>query len=367
VRSGPVLQVITDNDRRGGQVFASDLHTALERRGVPVRTVALGPATSSVSLGFEALGPSRRHPRTIRALRAAMGDSSIVVGHGSTTLPACAASGVGRRVPFVYRQISEQLFWANTPVRRARTRLALGRADHVTALWRGAAEVLVERFGVASRDVTVVPNGVPSARCPGLRPADRLEARRAFGLDPQRPTLLSIGALVPEKGVDTLIEAMSEPALDGWQLLVVGVGPELPRLRKVASELPTSTVTFHEPVATARDAFAAADVVGLTSRGGDSMPAVLIEAGMLGLPVVATPVEGIVDIVLDGRTGRLVTVDEPRETALAVAETAARADELGAAARGHCLTNFEIGPVAERWQEVLERVSGLSLGRTSGR
>ena len=51
------------------------------------------------------------------------------------------------------------------------------------------------------------------------------------------------------------------------------------------------------------EAYAAADVVVLASRGGDSMPAVLIEAGLCGVPAVATPVQAIPEIVLPGETG----------------------------------------------------------------
>lgn len=356
MRSGPILQVITDNDRRGGQVFASDLQAALTSLGAEVRTVALAPASSPSGLDFELLGATRRHPGTLRALRSAIASSSVVIGHGSTTLPMCALAVAGQDVPFVYRQISEQLFWANTRGRRLRTRSALRAADHVTALWQGAAEVLVAHFGVAADDITVVPNGVPSDRCPRIDPAARRDARVRFGLDPARPTLLSIGALVPEKGVDTLVRTMREPQLDGWQLFIVGSGPERSHLEALASHLAPGTVVFHDPVPSGKDAIVAADVVGLTSRGGDSMPAVLIEAGIMGLPAVATPIEGIVDIIRDGDTGRLVAPDDVVATAHAVAEVGTRVTEFGMAARAHCLANFEITPVAARWHQVLEDV-----------
>jgi glycosyltransferase involved in cell wall biosynthesis len=354
----PLLQVLTDNDRRGGQVFASDLHSALARRGRNVRSVALAPASSPAGLDFPVLGPSRRHPKTLRGLRSAMRGSSVVVAHGSTTLPMCALAGVALDVPFVYRQISEQLFWANSPGRRARTRLALGRAEHVVALWSGAAEVLRTHFGVHPGRITIVPNGVPAGRCPPADLEARAAARARFGLEDDRPTILSIGALVPEKGVDTIVRAMTHALLADCQLLIVGAGPERGRLEALASGLPDDRVRFHGPVSAGKEAMAAADLVVLTSRGGDSMPAVLIEAGMMGLPTVATPVEGIVDIVLDGRTGRLVPRDDPGSTAAGIADVLDHHDEFGKAAREHCLKQFEIDAVASRWHSVLDRVAG---------
>jgi glycosyltransferase involved in cell wall biosynthesis len=351
----PVLQVITDTDRRGGQVFAADLHAALELRGVTVRTVALTSGSNAERLDFEVLGPSRRDGRTLLALRRAIANSAVVIGHGSTTLPMCAIAGAGLDVPFVYRQISEQLFWANTGGRRTRTRLALRGADQVTALWRGAAEVLTSRFGVPAERITVVPNGVPAQRCPSLDDGARISAKRAFGLDPERPVLLSIGALVPEKGVDILVRAAAQPALAEWQLLIVGAGPERSSLVGLVADLGLPPTTIHAPVASGAEAIAAADVIGLTSRGGDSMPAVLIEAGMMGVPAVATPVEGIADVVLDGRTGQLVPSDDPAATAAAVLAVGSDAAGFGAAAKLHCLKEFEITPVAARWHDILER------------
>lgn len=352
----PILQVITDNDRRGGQVFASDLHVALEGLGESVRTVALAPASSERGLDHEVLGPRRRHPVTLAALRRAIGDSSVVVAHGSTTLPMCALATRGLSTPFIYRQISEQRFWVNTPGRRIRSRLALKAAAHVTALWQGAADVLVSDFAVDPADITIIPNGVPANRCPPIDTEARRAARQRFGLDLERPTLVSLGAFAPEKGVDTLVRAMQDERLSGWQLLLVGAGPEKRLLEQLAGRVPSGRVVIHGPVSSGADAIAAADVFGLTSRAGDSMPAVLIEAGMMGIPSVATPVEGIVDIVLDGRTGMLVPRDDPAATAAAVSAVGERAVELGAAASAHCLARFEIEPVSRLWVEVLSHV-----------
>jgi glycosyltransferase involved in cell wall biosynthesis len=356
-----VLQVITDNNRRGGQVFASDLHVALEGRGIAIRTVALAPASWPSRLDFEVLGPSRRHPNTLSALRTAMTQSSIVVAHGSTTLPMCAIAGIGLGIPFVYRQISQQTFWAGTPYRRIRTRLALRAADHIIALWQGAADVLTSYFGIPSNRITIVPNGVPARRCPPVDSATKRAARLRLGLESDRSTLLYVGALAPEKGVDILVRAMSHPALNKWQLLIVGSGPEYLALERMASRLPDGLVRFHGPVATASEAIAAADVVGLTSRGGDSMPAVLIEAGMMEVPAVATSVEGIIEVVTDGQTGCIVPIDDPVATAVAVADVGRRVEEFGRAAKAHCFANFEMDRIAARWHETLEEVAATCV------
>ena len=265
----------------------------------------------------------------------------------------CALSAIGLRTPFVYRQISEQLFGADTPGRRLRTRLGLRRADRVVALWQGAVDVLVQCFGVSPERISIASNGVPAERCPPIDAAARRTARERFGLPPNGRVLLSIGALAPENGVDTFVRAMTRPELVDWHLLIVGAGPERPKLERLAARLPPDRILLHGPVASGADAIAAADVIGLTSRAGDSMPAVLIEAGIMAVPAVATPVEGIVDIVLDGATGRIVPIDDVGATARAIAEVGEDRERLGAAAQEHCLKRFEIDGVAASWHAVL--------------
>jgi glycosyltransferase involved in cell wall biosynthesis len=352
-----VLQVVTDTDRRGAQVFATDLEGALTEQGVAVRTVALAPGSAG-GLDVPVLGNTRLSAAGLRALRVAARECDVVVGHGSTTLPACALALFGSGVPFVYRQISDSSFWASTPARRARVRVGLSRAARVVALWDGAAAVLTESFGVRADRITVVPNGVPPDRFVPVDDAGRGVARERFGVDAAARVIAYLGALVPEKGVDLAIEAVGQ--VPDALLLVVGAGPERDALEQLAMVRAPRRVVFAGSVDDARDAYAAADVVVLPSRGGDSMPAVLIEAGLMGVPCVSTPVAGIPEIVRDGITGLLLSTTTAAALGTACAsilDDAARGRALGRAAREHCLDEFGIDRVAERWRSVLESVA----------
>lgn len=351
-----ILQVVTDTDRRGAQVFATDLHQALVQRGRDVRTVALAPGAVG-GLDWPVLGPSRRHPKTIIALRREASHAAVVVAHGSTTLPMCALVRPVSGTPFVYRQISESLFWAGSTLRRLRVQAALATAARVVALWSGSATTLETVFRVKVDKIRVIPNGVPPSRFPPLDRTATAASRSALGLDPTRPTVLSIGALAPEKGVDLAIAALAR--LPQAQLLVVGDGPERSALAQMAERLAPGRVIFAGSVADPREHFAAADVVVLASRGGDSMPAVLIEAGCMGVPSVATPVEGIVEILDHGRAGELVPRDDTYALTTAldrVLSDRGHADALAAAAREHCLAVYDIATVAEQWDRVLTEV-----------
>ncbi len=346
-----ILQLITDTDRRGAQVFATDLGPALAALGHDVTTVALAPGTTEPPLPVPVLGPTRLSFATLRALRRRAADADVVIAHGSSTLPACALGLVGTATPFVYRQISESLFWAPTALRRARVRAFLSRAARVVSLSDAAGSVLVEDFGVDPARLAIVPNGVPSD---GFGPADastRRAARSRFGLDPDAFVVLSISALVPEKGVDIVIDAVAARPV---AVLIAGAGPARADLERRAAAV-GADATFVGSLDDPALAYQAADVVVLASRGGDSMPATLIEAAFAEMPAIVTDVGAITDVVIDGETGIVVPVDTVAAVTAAIdalqADTAWRRG-LGRAACARCLDRFEINVVAEQWDAV---------------
>ena len=121
-----ILQVLTDTDRRGAQVFATDLGHALSSLGHDVDTRALVAGRNEVALPVPVLGGSRWS--ALGPLRQAGRRADVVVAHGSSTLIACAAVRLTARTPFVYRQISDSRFWAGT-IDRKSTRLNSSHAD----------------------------------------------------------------------------------------------------------------------------------------------------------------------------------------------------------------------------------------------
>lgn len=361
-----ILQVITDTDRRGAQVFATDLHEELARGGDDVQTVALAPGRNPVRLDVPVLGPRRLAPATLRRLRRLIRTAGVVVAHGSSTLPACAIASAGTGVPFVYRQVSELAFWTRGVWRTARVRLFLSRARLVVTLSEGMRDYLVRRLGVAVGKVRLIPNGVPARDFGVPGPAERRRVREGFGLDPARPVALYLGALVPEKGVDIAVEAVRD--LPDVQLLVVGDGPERPALERLAARGAAGRVRFTGSLDRPQAALAAADVVVLPSRAGDVLPATLVEAAFSGLPAVSTPVGAIPEVVLHGETGMIVPIGDVAAFRDAVAALLGRrdlAEAMGRRAREHCLARYEIGPVAAAWRRALADVTArttLSVG-----
>lgn len=348
--AGKVLQLVTSADRRGAEVFATELGQGLAQLDVPVSTVALSPATTVEQLDVDVLGERARSPKTAVHLRRRARGVPIVIAHGSATLPAAALGLWGTSVPFAYRSIGDIACWASDPARAARVGLFLRRAAFVVALWDKAANDIVHRFGVPRERVHVIPNGVLPERFAAADERQRRQCRVALGLPHDAPVAAYVGSLTPEKDVSTAIQAVA--SLPRMCLAIAGDGPERQRLQALACAWAPGRVQFLGAVQDVSPVLAGADVFVLTSLT-EGQPAAPIEAGMAGLPVVATDVGGVRSVVADGETGRLVPPRDPRAVADALEVVLGAAEEMGSAARQRTLESFSLHDVTRRWRELV--------------
>jgi glycosyltransferase involved in cell wall biosynthesis len=350
---GPVLQVTVSNQRRGAEVFAVDLAAELVRRGLAAPAVALAATEERNALPVRALGSKPLGVSTLRALRREAAAAGSVVAHGSRTLPACAVATAGTGVPFVYRSIGDPQAWSSRGMRRWRTTALLRRPRLVAALWRGAADALVAQHGVPVDRIRVIPNGVPVERCPVVGDVARQEARDLLGLPAEAPVVAYVGSLSAEKDVGAAVAAVAD--LPGVHLLVVGDGPDRAELEAQAARDAPGRVHFAGTLPQVFPALAAGDAVVLPSRT-EGMPGVLVEAGLCGLPVVATGVGAVAEIVVDGETGMLVAPGDVAAMKGSLRSVLADDGAMGLAARAHCLARFEIRTVGAAWAELLREL-----------
>ncbi|QBI20308.1 glycosyltransferase [Egibacter rhizosphaerae] len=351
-----ILQVLTDTDRRGSQLFAVRLERVLAERGWDVRSVALTAGGYPPPLPVPALGRLPRHPQTLRALRAEMRLADVVIAFGAPTLSPTitARSRVG--VPIIYRSAADALRGIDTPEQRLRLRVLLGNVQRVCVLWPEARQLLVNAVGIPSGRISMIPSGVTTRDVVPPDAAAQEAARRRFGLDPdpERPVLLSVGALAPEHRIDALLGAVArEPA---WQALIVGDGLARARLAERAAALAPDRVAFAGPLPDLAPCYDAADVaVLLSDRGGTA--GFLMEAGARGVPAVATDVGGLPWIVVDGVTGALVPVtpgvDAVRDGVRRVLDGHA---SMGLLARQQVEAWFDLETVAGEWEKLLADV-----------
>jgi glycosyltransferase involved in cell wall biosynthesis len=349
---GRILHVVASTDRRGAETAALDLARALGECGQHGEVVALAPGDVG-GLDVPVLGRTRFSPRGLTDLRRRSRRSAAVVAHGSSTLPAVAASTVGTGVPFVYRSIGDPHAWASTAARRARVRAAVARSTAVVALWSGAAVTWHEMLGVPAARLFVIPNAAPVA---DFSPADepaRRAARVTLGLPPDLTIALFLGALSPEKRVDLAIEATSR--LPDLHLVVAGDGPERARLEAAAGVAAPGRVHFLGQTPHPQVPLTAADMLVLPSDT-EGQPRVVVEAGLSGLPVVATRVGGLSEIIVEGKTGLLVPPGDVARLADAVRVALAARERMGSAAREHCVSRFDLSRVAVQWCSLLHSV-----------
>ncbi|HWH94543.1 MAG TPA: glycosyltransferase family 4 protein [Baekduia sp.] len=192
-------------------------------------------------------------------------------------------------------------------------------ATHVIVPSRGSGTFLTQAYGLPTRRIAVVHNGLAPPEAPPSA-VDRSEPLR----------VAVVGALTWRKGVDVLLEARAG-ARRPWHVTVVGDGPAREELERQADGLPDGAVTFagwlDDPDAALRDAH----LLAVPSRS-ESFSYVTLEAMLRGRGVVATRVDGPDELVRDGVDGQLLEPEDP--AALRTALDALAADRDAVAAMG---------------------------------
>ena len=209
--------------------------------------------------------------------------------------------------------------------------------------------------------------GVPASRLHEVRNAwsspgpllDRAAARRALGLPPGGFAIGWLGRLSREKGPDVLVEALRH--LHDLPLIasVVGDGVMRSSLQTQAGALQLNgRVRWHGAVPDAARVLAAFDVCVLSSRT-EGTPMVLLEAMAAGVPIVATAVGGVPDVV-SPREAVLVPPDDPivlADRIRDVYQNQAAAQERARAARARVERDFAVAPWLDRYEAIYRLVA----------
>ena len=194
-------------------------------------------------------------------------------------------------------------------------------SDRIVVLTdRGAKEHLERGIG-RQEQFASIPSGVDIATLRIKTPGRKL-ARRQVGWDDNDLYILGVGRLVPVKGFDFAVRAMKRVCQEvpETRLVLFGDGPERPALEALACrEQLLDRLIIAGAGKEPAPYLAAADVLVAPSRN-EGMGRVIVEAMSVGLPVVASRVGGIPSVVEDGRSGRLVSPEDPQELAATLIE-----------------------------------------------
>jgi glycosyltransferase involved in cell wall biosynthesis len=199
-------------------------------------------------------------------------------------------------------------------------RWSIRGADRVLTVCKTFAEDM-ERRGVRQERIAV--QSLPVRPFPVEAGTTRASDRDRLDIREHQRVLLCVGRLSKEKGHADLISAVARLLERGLnppiRLLLVGEGPERPRLERLCrAQLPENVVTLAGYQEDVRPYFSAADVFVLPSHS-EGTPNVLLEAMAMGVPVVATSVGGVPDIAVAGHNALLVSPGDPEGLSDAIA------------------------------------------------
>lgn len=237
-------------------------------------------------------------------------------------------------------------------------RLTHRRARMMTNVSPAGVAAFEERGAVPRDGILSIPNGI---NLPEYGPSRR-DSTGAI-------RWLFVGRLEEVKAVDVLLQALALRFEEGEQdqLQLVGDGPDRQSLAEQAVSLGIGAVVeFAGHQSQVSDYYRDADALLLTSRN-EGLPMVLLEAGAIGLPVVATAVGGIPELLGSDR-GILIARSDPQEVATGMQRFASMSRserlEMAGRMRAHIQEEFAMDKVGARWcdlyAQVLDRAGGCA-------
>jgi len=242
---------------------------------------------------------------------------------------------------------------------------------HKRRLWQAIGRRVFRRCAavtaVSANMAPLIEPHLPDRLRPVLVPAfgvdiERFHAptgtQRDYG---ERPAGLFVGNVARAKGVDVLIRALAE-CDDAWaRFAFVGGGPDVERMKRLAGELKVDgriEWAGARPATEVPDWMRRFDFIVLPSLS-EGRPNVVVEAMASGLPVIATSVGGVPELVSDGQTGLLVKAGDERQLADAIRSLCANAalrGSLGRAGRAYVeAENLTWDRTAEQMEEIFAK------------
>ena len=275
----------------------------------------------------------------------------IVHSHGATCAMVASAARKASKVPCVCVLTHHSRVFRRAPAWLA-ARIMARTADHYIAISKDKQEDMVAR-GIPREKTSLIPNFVDVARVEErVAAVDVIQTRRGLRIPDNAVVLMMAGRVVDTKRFDVFVRIAAETARRlsprAVHALIVGDGPELERVRRLARDQ-GATIHFLGFQSDIFPSLAISDAIVFPSQHPEVLPMFLIEASAAGKAIVCSDVPGNREIVTDGETGRVVSGDV-NAFAGAVTEIVTDtglAQRLGTAAHANALERFDQKHVAE--------------------
>jgi glycosyltransferase involved in cell wall biosynthesis len=336
---------------------------ALRARGIDARFVGLDVAGTDARRFHEALdelGVPRQQvrcgrdvsPRMVRDLVTALRRDRPDLLHTHLVHADIYGSMASRRldVPFVSSRHNDDRYLAG--LFRYVDRTFARRASSLIAI-SDAVRRFLESVGLPPEKLVTIRYGLDA-----LPTAASELTPGAAGVPPDAPLILAIGRLTAQKDHPTLLRAFARIHQERPEavLAILGIGPLEHETRHLVSELGLDTSVILPGRLEVRDWLARANVFAHTSRW-EGFGIVLLEAMLAGLPIVATRVSAIPEVVDDNTTGLLLEAGDHAGIADALLELLAdpaRATAMGEAGRERARTDFSVARMTDQTIAVYE-------------
>ena len=351
-----VLQILPELKSGGVERGTVDLAKYLKKRGHKAVVVSGGGALvaelTAAGVTHYSFPVHRKSLlsviHSVRALTKIVQLENIDVIHARSRVPALIAFFVSRRTqaPFVttchgfYSKhlLSYPMGWGKTVI----------VASHVIG------KRMQEDFGVSFRKIRLIPRGVDLEEFKFHAPSSAASGEVTVGL---------VGRLTPIKGHAVFLKAMARVVrvLPNIKIQIIGDAPKAQykeELEMLTRELGLAqTVQFMGTRYDVPELLSHLTLLVAPSVGEEAFGRVVIEAGACGVPVIASRIGGLVDIIEDGKDGLLVPPDDPRalaESILRVLQEPGLAGTLSSAMRQKVEKQFHLPMMFEKTMKVYE-------------
>lgn len=350
-----VSHIIPQDIARGAQHYAKMISERLEGRDHHELVTIFAGQTDNLQTDHTLGVPSgilRRlgfDPRALIRLHRRLNEiePDVIVAHGGEALKY-AALVRPRNSKLIYLRIGISTAKAANPMRRLVQSLLLKAPRVVVAVSASVRDEVVQRYGLDPDVVTLISNARDeTVFTPGTSRGDSAEP----------PKLIFLGHLTPTKRPELYIDLVVKLREKGLLLTahMVGDGPLLDKMKARGAAADVAVLGRRGDIP---ELLRCSDILVFTSRSeGEGMPGVLIEASLVGLPIVTTDVPGARDVVDDGVTGFVVPED-------AIDQFVQRTEQLlsdpllrttmGLRSRVRALERFTFAATVRSWSNLIE-------------
>jgi glycosyltransferase involved in cell wall biosynthesis len=301
-------------------------------------------------------GRGKYDPRLVTRLAAYLREGSFDLVHVHLFPAHYVAACCSLLVPgqkWVYTEHDEWNRRRDRRLFRVLESAVYSRYERVVAVSKMAEETLSHWLPQVRGKTLTIQNGVPIpaiAKDGGVVPTGR------------ELQFLYAGRLLHKKGVDVLLRALSVMKRPNFALTIAGDGDQRQVLERMSADLHLSSrVRFLGVRHDLPELMRAADCLVMPSRW-EGLPMVMLEAMALGLPVIATPVGGIPEVIEDGINGYLVPLEDTSALARrldSIVENPGALPSIGRLARERIIEEYSVEKMAEKHWLLYREVLGL--------